>query len=118
MCTCGMRADVTCASMWGQMREELEEAGLGKEQVDVLQDLYQRAKQEEMLKNEAPAPALAEEDAAAEAVASTQVRHNVVIKPPLPCHRAHRSSHSSLNMQDHQYALRSQPIIMLQDMRS
>ena len=88
MCTCGMRADVTCASMWGQMRVELEVAGLGKEQVDVLQDLYQRAKQEEMLKNEAPAPALADEDAAAEAVASTQVCHNVLIKPALPCHRA------------------------------
>ena len=82
-----MPADVTCAGMLGQMREELEEAGLGKEQVDVLHDLYNRAKQEEMMKNEAPAPALAEEDAAAEAVTSTQVCYNSLIKPVLSCHK-------------------------------
>ncbi len=63
--------------MWGQLREEMEEAGLGKEQVDVLHELYLKARAEEQKKEEPPAPALAEEDGAAEHqqqnIASSQV---------------------------------------------
>lgn len=66
---------MTYAGMCGQMREELEDAGLGPERAELLWIAYERARQDEQLKQEAPAPALAEADGAAEAPAGTQVSY-------------------------------------------
>ncbi|BDA46571.1 probable regulator of telomere elongation helicase 1 homolog at N-terminal half [Coccomyxa sp. Obi] len=55
-----------------QMREELEDAGLGHERVELLWEFYEKARLDEQMKQEPPAPALAEADGAAEAPAGTQ----------------------------------------------
>ncbi len=56
-----------------QMQEELEDAGLGQERVELLWTFYEKARQDAQEKQEAHAPPLAEADAAAEAPAGTQV---------------------------------------------
>lgn len=62
------------------MREELEDAGLGQERVELLWELYEKARAEEQGKQEAPAAALAEPDIPTNpAAGGTQVCSDIML---------------------------------------